>query len=191
MLRFFLSCSKWKEKLVAFFPKGYNRYEFNFSRWSIRGEGMKRTMSFSDRETEEWGRRLGQAIKPGSFIALEGDLGAGKTAFTRGIARGLDIDDPITSPTYTLVQEYEGRLPLYHFDVYRLDDSDEILEIGAEEYFYGEGVTVVEWPQRVEDYLPLERLIVRIEKGTNDNERELVWLPQGQQYVELVKEIFG
>lgn len=152
---------------------------------------MKRTMSFSDRETEEWGRRLGQAIKPGSFIALEGDLGAGKTAFTRGIARGLDIDDPITSPTYTLVQEYEGRLPLYHFDVYRLDDSDEILEIGAEEYFYGEGVTVVEWPQRVEDYLPPERLIVRIEKGSNDNERELVWLPQGQQYVELVKEIFG
>ncbi|MGI6705572.1 MAG: tRNA (adenosine(37)-N6)-threonylcarbamoyltransferase complex ATPase subunit type 1 TsaE [Clostridia bacterium] len=152
---------------------------------------MKRTMSFSEKETEEWGRRLGQAIKPGSFIALEGDLGAGKTAFTRGIARGLGIDDPITSPTYTLVQEYEGRLPLYHFDVYRLDDPDEILEIGAEEYFYGEGVTVVEWSQRIEDYLSPEHLIVRIDKGSNDNERELVWLPQGQQYVELVKEIFG
>jgi len=152
---------------------------------------MKRTMSFSDRDTEELGRRLGQALKPGSFIALEGDLGAGKTAFTRGIARGLGIDDPITSPTYTLVQEYEGRLPLYHFDVYRLDDPDEFLEIGAEEYFYGEGVTVVEWPQQVEDYLPSERLVVRIEKGSKDNERELVWLPKGQQYMELVKEIFG
>lgn len=88
---------------------------------------------------------------------MYGDLGVGKTAFVQGLAKGLGIDEPITSPTFTIVNEYSGRLPLYHFDVYRIADSDEMYEIGYEEYVYGDGVSVIEWPQLIDDILPEKR----------------------------------
>ena len=106
------------------------------------------------------------------MIALEGDLGTGKTTLTKSIARGLGIDDVITSPTFNIVKEYRsGRLPLYHFDVYRIGDVDEMYEIGYEEYFYGDGVCIVEWADLIEDIIPDDAIRIRIEYGDKEGER--------------------
>ena len=111
-------------------------------------------LSVSAAQTEELGARLAQVLRPGSVIALRGDLGAGKTAFTRGLARGLGIEDAVTSPTYTIVNEYlTGRLPLFHFDMYRLHTSDELFDIGWEDYLERGGVCAVEWSENVADAL--------------------------------------
>ena len=108
-----------------------------------------------EEQTEALGFRLGQLIQPGAVIAYTGDLGAGKTAFTRGLARGLGIPDRVTSPTFTIVNEYEGgRLPLFHFDMYRLGSSDELFDIGWEDYLSRGGVCAVEWSEQVADALP-------------------------------------
>ena len=106
----------------------------------------------SPMETEKVGQALGKVLKPGTILAYEGDLGAGKTAFTRGLARGLGATDPVTSPTYTIVNEYiSGRLPLFHFDMYRLGSSDELWDIGWEDYLQRGGVCAVEWSENVDD----------------------------------------
>ena len=119
----------------------------------------------SAQETEQLGQRLGQRLKPGAVIAYSGDLGAGKTAFTRGLARGLGIEDPITSPTYTIVNEYTGgRLPLFHFDMYRLGSSDELFDIGWEDYVNRGSVCAVEWSENVEDAFYGDEVVVRFEK---------------------------
>ena len=97
----------------------------------------------SAEETAKIGEGLGRLLSPGDIVCLSGDLGAGKTAFTQGIARGLEVKDYVTSPTYTIINEYEGRVPLYHFDVYRLNDVEEMYELGYEEYFFGDGVVVL------------------------------------------------
>ena len=111
--------------------------------------------SRSEEETERFAAELAAVVPPGTVIALEGDLGAGKTAFARGFARGLGITEPVTSPTFTILQSYEGgRLPLWHFDLYRLEDEGEMDEIGYEDCFYGEGVSLVEWASRMPDCLP-------------------------------------
>ena len=103
------------------------------------------TETYSDKETFEFGKRLGEKAVPGTVICLDGDLGTGKTVIAKGIALGLGIHEPVSSPTFTVVKEYtEGRLPLYHFDVYRIEDPLEMDEIGYEDYFYGDGVTVIE-----------------------------------------------
>lgn len=116
-------------------------------------------------ETYELGRRLGQKAYPGQVICLNGDLGVGKTVFTQGFAAGLGIEGPVNSPTFTIVQEYsEGRLPLYHFDVYRIGDISEMEEIGYEDCFYGEGVTLIEWSQLIQEILPEQVTSVTIEK---------------------------
>ena len=108
----------------------------------------------SPEETEAIGEKLAARLQPGAVIAFQGDLGAGKTAFTRGIARGLGVDEPVTSPTYTIVNEYlTGRLPLFHFDMYRLSSSEELFDIGWEDYLARNGVCVVEWSENVEDAL--------------------------------------
>ena len=121
--------------------------------------------SYSPEETEEAGRQLAESVKPGMVIALDGDLGCGKTVFTRGFARGLGIDGPVTSPTFTILQIYEeGRMPLYHFDVYRIAEPEEMDEIGYEEYFFGEGVCLVEWASLIEELLPPDTIHVVIEK---------------------------
>ncbi len=121
--------------------------------------------SFGPAETFELGRKLGSCAKPGTIICLNGDLGTGKTVFTQGFAAGLDITEPVSSPTFTIVQVYEeGRLPLYHFDVYRIGDPEEMEEIGYEDYFYGEGVCLVEWSELIEELIPEEAMSVLIEK---------------------------
>lgn len=126
----------------------------------------------SPEETEQMGQRLGRIITPGTVIAYEGDLGAGKTAFTRGLARGLGANDRVTSPTYTIVNEYlGGRMPLFHFDMYRLGSSDELFDIGWEDYLARNGVCAVEWSERVQDALE-DPLTVRIEK-TGENTRKI------------------
>ena len=126
----------------------------------------------NESETEKFGIELAGKLEPGAVIALEGDLGTGKTTLTKSIARGLGIDDVITSPTFNIVKEYRsGRLPLYHFDVYRIGDVDEMYEIGYEEYFYGDGVCIVEWADLIEDIIPDDAIRIQIEYGDKEGER--------------------
>lgn len=116
-------------------------------------------------ETFELGVRMGKAAKPGEIYCLNGDLGVGKTVFTQGFAKGLGIDGPVNSPTFTILQQYdEGRLPLYHFDVYRIGDISEMDEIGYEDCFFGEGVCLIEWSDLIREILPEEAIKIRIEK---------------------------
>lgn len=123
-------------------------------------------------DTREFGRELAEKLKPGDIVALIGDLGTGKTTLTKSIAEGLGITEMITSPTFTIVQEYtEGRLPLYHFDVYRLCDLEEMYELGYEEYFFGQGICVVEWADQIMEIIPEDAIIIRIEYGANEDER--------------------
>lgn len=123
-------------------------------------------------ETETLGQRLAQTLEAGTVIAFTGDLGAGKTAFTRGLARGLGIAGRVTSPTFTIVNEYEGgRLPLFHFDMYRLGSSDELYDIGWEDYLARGGVCAVEWSENVEDALEGDILRVELRRGGADSER--------------------
>lgn len=125
-----------------------------------------------EEQTEALGVRLGQLIQPGAVIAYTGDLGAGKTAFTRGMARGLGIPDRVTSPTFTIVNEYEGgRLPLFHFDMYRLGSSDELFDIGWEDYLARGGVCAVEWSENVDDALDEDAIRVDIRRGVQDDQR--------------------
>lgn len=121
--------------------------------------------TFSPEETFALGVSMGREAKPGEVYTLIGDLGVGKTVFTQGIAKGLGIEEPICSPTFTIVQVYEqGRMPFYHFDVYRIGDIEEMEEIGYEDYFYGEGLTMIEWADLIEEILPEKRTEIRIEK---------------------------
>jgi len=123
---------------------------------------------------EELGCRLGRVLEPGAVVAYTGDLGAGKTAFTRGIARGLGIPDRVTSPTFTIVNEYEGgRLPLFHFDMYRLGSSEELFDIGWEDYLARGGVCAVEWSENVEDALDDDAIRVEIRRGDRDDQRRI------------------
>lgn len=121
--------------------------------------------TFSANETFLLGKRIGELAKPGMVLSLVGDLGVGKTVFTQGLANGLGIQEPINSPTFTIVQIYEeGRLPFYHFDVYRIGDIEEMDEIGYEDYFYGDGVCLIEWANLIEEILPENICCVKIEK---------------------------
>lgn len=122
--------------------------------------------TFSPEETFAIGERFGREAKPGQVLALTGDLGVGKTLFTQGLARGLDIDGPVSSPTFTIVQVYEnGRLPFYHFDVYRIADPEEMDEIGFDDYVYGEGICLIEWAELIEEILPENCIRIIIEKN--------------------------
>ena len=116
-------------------------------------------------ETFEVGRTIGMNAKPGQIYTLTGDLGVGKTVFTQGVAAGLGITEPVNSPTFTIIQEYEdGRLPFYHFDVYRIGDLEEMEEIGYDDYFFGQGICLIEWAELIEEILPEKRIEVIIEK---------------------------
>ena len=128
----------------------------------------------SPAETEALGQRLAERLQPGDVIAYTGDLGAGKTAFTRGLARGLGITERITSPTFTIVNEYQGgRLPLFHFDMYRLGSSEELYEIGWEDYLARGGVCAVEWSEIVADALEEDCIRVDIRQGDTENQRKI------------------
>ena len=124
------------------------------------------TETRSPEETYELGKKIGQQARPGQVYTLTGDLGVGKTVFTQGVAAGLGITEPVSSPTFTIVQIYEeGRLPFYHFDVYRIGDIEEMEEIGYDDYFFGEGICLIEWAELIEEILPKDRISITIEKN--------------------------
>jgi len=128
-------------------------------------EFMQETETFSPEETFRLGQKLGEQARPGEVYTLTGDLGVGKTVLTQGIARGLGVEDAVCSPTFTIVQVYEeGRMPFYHFDVYRIGDVEEMEEIGYEDYFYGQGLTIIEWAELIQEILPEHYKEIRIEK---------------------------
>jgi len=132
----------------------------------------------NEEETRAFGLKLAEKLIPGKVVALIGDLGTGKTALTRYIAEGLGINEAITSPTFTIVKEYKsGRMPLYHFDVYRLDTDEDMYELGYEEYFFGNGVSVVEWADLVEQFIPEDAIVIHISYGKSENERNyhVIW----------------
>lgn len=117
------------------------------------------------RETYEVGEKIGRRARPGQVYTLVGDLGVGKTVFTQGVAGGLGITEPVSSPTFTIIQEYEeGRLPFYHFDVYRIGCIEEMDEIGYEDYFYGKGICLIEWANLIEEIIPEDAISITIEK---------------------------
>ena len=133
-------------------------------------------------ETQKIAYIIGQKVKEGMVLTLEGDLGAGKTTFTKGLAKGLEIKRNVNSPTFTIIKEYQGRLPLYHMDVYRLDGNSE--GVGIEEYFTKGGVVIIEWADTIQDILPAERLDIRF-KVVDENSRVLKFTPHGQKYEEI------
>ena len=133
---------------------------------------MRNVIIRDETETKKFATDVAQTLKKGDVIALVGDLGTGKTTLSKYIAEALGITEIITSPTFTIVQEsHSGRLPLYHFDVYRVDDIEEMYRIGYEEYFYGEGVCIVEWADIVEEIIPEDAKVIFIEYGEDEGER--------------------
>ena len=134
---------------------------------------IKRTINIkNEEETKEFGLKIGQEAVPGQVIGLIGDLGTGKTTMTKYIARGLGVEENISSPTFMIVREYHGgRMPLYHFDVYRIGDPEELFDIGADEYFDGDGLCVVEWADMVMPQLPEDSMFICIEYGASEGER--------------------
>jgi len=148
---------------------------------------LQEMKTYHEHETKNVAGQLASLLSPGDVITLEGELGSGKTVFTKGIARYLGVKQPVTSPTFTIIKEYEGDIPLYHIDAYRLEYADE--DIGFEEYFYSEGISVVEWAQFIEDYLPEERLEVTIQYIDNAT-RQLTFTPIGDYYAVIVSQLF-
>lgn len=150
---------------------------------------MLKITTNSPEETMKLGYHLGKELKSGDVVCLIGDLGAGKTTLTQSIARGLDVDDYVTSPTFTLINEYDGRYPVYHFDVYRINDVDEMYDLGYEEYFYSDGVTLIEWANLIEAILPQKRLDIKIKRGNEVDKREIVIQGIGARYEEIIEEL--
>lgn len=132
--------------------------------------------------------KLASLLKPGDVITLEGDLGAGKTTFTKGIAQGLGVKRVVNSPTFTIIKEYKGELPLYHMDVYRLEDSDE--DIGFSDYFDADGISVVEWAHFIEDYLPSEYLNVNM-TYVDEHKRLIDFHPKGKHFEQTISKLIG
>jgi len=131
-------------------------------------------LSNSFEDTIHIGKQIGKVLRPGDIVCLEGDLGAGKTALSKGVAISLEISDEVTSPTYTLISEYQGICPLYHMDLYRIDSIEEFEMLGAEELLFGKGISLIEWSERIEDYLPEDKKIIKI-----------TILPDGSRQIEL------
>ena len=140
--------------------------------------------SHSPEETFDYGSKLAPLLQPGDLISLTGDLGAGKTVFTKGLAKGLGVKENITSPTFIIISEYAGRLPFYHFDVYRLH-SDELTDLGYEDYFYGAGVTVVEWGDKIQDKLPTDYLSIDFTYGKEELKRALEFRGHGNWQIRI------
>ena len=151
---------------------------------------MIKIITKTPQELAYLGGRMAQLLQPGDFLALDGDLGAGKTLFTQGLAQGLEVAEEISSPTFTIIHEYEsGRLPLYHMDVYRIKQPEEMYDLGYEEYFYGNGITVVEWAQLIAELLPEEYLGIEITIVPEG--RELRFSPYGAHYEHILEELTG
>ncbi|MSQ14630.1 MAG: tRNA (adenosine(37)-N6)-threonylcarbamoyltransferase complex ATPase subunit type 1 TsaE [Dehalococcoidia bacterium] len=142
----------------------------------------------SPEETGSLGELIGSLVEPGDVLLLVGSLGSGKTRLTQGIGEGMGIDDSIASPTFVIVMEHRGTLPLYHVDLYRLEETAAVLDLGLDDYFYGDGVTVVEWADRAMPAMPPEHLLVRMSYIDEDH-REMVFHPEGERYLELTRDI--
>lgn len=152
--------------------------------FSIYTEGPEKTVVV--------GKTLGSLLRPGDVVCLYGELGAGKTRLAQGVARGLDIVGLVTSPTFTIINEYQGRLPFYHMDFYRLGDALELEDLGYEEYFYGAGVTVIEWPERAAELLPTARLDIFIDLDEEQEHwRKITFVPYTEDLTRLVEELIG
>lgn len=136
--------------------------------------------SKSERETENIGRAMAERLKAGDVIAMYGGLGAGKTAFVRGLAEGMGIKSRVSSPTFTIVNEYPGEIPLFHFDMYRLSDSDELFEIGWEDYLIRGGICAVEWSENVSDAFYDDAITVKIDKISDDERKIEIIFPDGR-----------
>jgi tRNA threonylcarbamoyladenosine biosynthesis protein TsaE len=138
--------------------------------------------------TTELGFRLGQLLTPGDVVVLTGELGAGKTTLAQGLARGLGVTGPVTSPTFTLIHEHQGRWPFYHLDAYRLEDPAAVCELGLEEYFYGQGVTAIEWGERLGELLPSQHLRIELEYGPGGG-RLATLTAAGPHYLGVLEEL--
>ncbi|MCC4421499.1 tRNA (adenosine(37)-N6)-threonylcarbamoyltransferase complex ATPase subunit type 1 TsaE [Limosilactobacillus reuteri] len=149
-----------------------------------------KSLTLTNRDaTISLGKKIGQQLVAEDVLVLDGDLGAGKTTFTKGLAAGLEIPDIIKSPTFTIIHEYQdGRLPLYHMDAYRLENGG-AEDLGLEEYFDGDGVSVVEWAEFVEDELPTDFLAIHFKRTGDDNTRILEFEPHGQHFDQIVKSV--
>jgi len=152
---------------------------------------MPSIVTTSGEETIALGSRLGRLLAPGDFVALVGELGAGKTQFAKGVAAGLGVepDTPVTSPTYTILNIYQGRIPLYHFDLYRLQGPTEVEDLGFDEYFSGDGVCLVEWAERLGDEAPQELLTVTMNHAGAEN-RTVSFAASGKRATELLAALF-
>ncbi|MFC1948849.1 tRNA (adenosine(37)-N6)-threonylcarbamoyltransferase complex ATPase subunit type 1 TsaE [Chloroflexota bacterium] len=146
-------------------------------------------ISSSPEETQKLGMRIGGLTLPGDVFLLVGELGAGKTCLTQGIAWGLGIEEYALSPSFVIMRELYGRLPLYHIDLYRLDNIEESLDLGLDDYLYGEGVCVVEWAEKALSILPSEYLLIRIDY-LSDTGRKLKMEPSGRHYAELAAQLY-
>ena len=140
-------------------------------------------------ESKNFGISLGKLLKAGDILCLNGDLGAGKTTLSKYIGLGLGVEDYITSPTFNLIKEYKGRLTMYHFDVYRLEGVDDLYDLGFDEYFYGNGVCIIEWANKIQEILPEEKIVLDIEKGQDLDERLISIHGKGQTYEDIIKEL--
>lgn len=153
---------------------------------------LKHFISKNTTETVKLGQKMGKSLHKGDVVALSGQLGSGKTVFVKGVAEGLGVSecDCVNSPTFVILKEYKARAPLYHFDVYRLNDIREFSTVGSGEYFYGNGVSVIEWADKIKDVLPKEYLLVEIEI-TGENERRFKFTAYGDRYKRLLGKLSG
>ncbi len=143
-------------------------------------------ISHSEAQTRRLGARLAPLLQPGDVLALIGDLGTGKTRWVQGVCRGLGVTDPVVSPTFILVNEYQGRYPVYHIDLYRLNDAPETFTFGLEDYLYGYGISLIEWADRAKDLLPAEHLTIEL-YHLGETKRRVVLRPYGHRFVTLVE----
>jgi len=139
-------------------------------------------------ETKKIGKKVAKLIKPGDIILFFGELGAGKTCLTQGIAEELKVKGYVNSPSFTIINEYQGEIPIYHFDLFRLKNYDEIINLGYEEYFYGKGLTIVEWAEKIEEFIPGDYLKIVI-TFIDFKERKIRFISKGSRFVELIKEL--
>lgn len=150
---------------------------------------MLKLISNNPEETSEIGKYIGELLKSGDIVCLIGDLGAGKTTLTKAIAVGLEIDDYVTSPTFTLVNEYDGKYHVNHFDVYRVSDVDEILDIGFEEYIYSDSVTIIEWANLIREILPKDVINIEIKRNLDTDCRDILIYGEGDSYNKIVEKL--
>lgn len=153
----------------------------------VFGQNILDFISHSPAQTRRLGARLAPLLKPGDVLAMTGDLGTGKTRWAQGVCQGLDVSDPVVSPTFTLVNEYQGRLPVYHIDLYRLTDAVEGLTFGLDDYMYGNGISLIEWADRAVDFLPRSYLAVEL-YHLEDSKRRVVLRPHGRRFIKLLEE---